>query len=284
MDILELKIITFGYITSKPHLTIQEKKNLLLFVKEASESQLIYFIKEGRMYSKNEVVLKEQGKSDFTKDVERLKGATNAAIKGGTKGLKQWGAETGEPLAAGEREKLVQQGLERAKQRDAAKNPITSKTKEVASDIKKGAEKAVETGKEYVAKGTELAKKGAEQAVEKGKEVGSQLQQTGQQAAQWAQQNPGSAAAIAALSAGAITAGVLAYKRFFSKAAKACTGLSGAQKTQCMGKYKIQAKKAEIATLNSKKSSCKGNPKCIAKIQARIQKASAEAKAMAAGG
>jgi hypothetical protein len=50
-----------------------------------------------------------------------------------------------------------------------------------------------------------------------------------------------------------------------------------------MNKYKAQGKKAEIATLNAKKVSCKGNPKCIAKIQARMQKANAEAQALMAG-
>jgi ElaB/YqjD/DUF883 family membrane-anchored ribosome-binding protein len=332
MDLLESKIIAFGYIASRPHLTIQEKKNLLLFVKEASAKQLTYLLKEGRMYSQKEIILHER---DVSIDPDDLPSSAIGKTKDMTAGERKQAAD--DALAAAKK-RSVEKGLERAKARettrqkegdltkpkageegseqpkDAGKNaPEPEKAKEpeaaqpeekvkageegaggqpaskgqeptVANRARDTAVSAKQKGEELAGKATEKGKELYSAASQKAQEVGTQAQQTGQQALQYAQQNPGQAAAIAAGGAAAITAGVLAYKRFFSKAARACSGMSGAQKTQCMGKYKVQAKKAEIATLNSKKGSCKGNPKCIAKIQARIQKAQAEAQSMAAGG
>jgi len=90
---------------------------------------------------------------------------------------------------------------------------------------------------------------------------------------------------VAALAATAL-AGVAAYgatkiyKRFFSQAARACAGKSGPQKDACMKQFKMKATQAKIAALNKSKATCKKskNPqKCVAAIQAEIQKAQSSA-------
>lgn len=62
----------------------------------------------------------------------------------------------------------------------------------------------------------------------------------------------GAAAIVAAVAA----AGIAAYKRFYSKAAKACAGMPTREKTQCMQKHKANAIKAKISALESGKSKC----------------------------
>jgi hypothetical protein len=198
MDLLETKIILFGYITGRQNLTIAEKLSLLKFVKEASFPQLNYLLKEGRMVTEREerMNLGDWMKKHSTEEIPNFKS---------------------EPFM-----KPVQPQQAPVQPQQAPVQP----------------QQAPETSGGGI--------------------------------------SAGEGAAAGALAVGAITAGVLAYKRFFSKAARACAGMSGSQKTACMAKYKVQGKKAEIATLNSKKAMCKGNPKCIAKIQARMQKAQAE--------
>jgi hypothetical protein len=84
------------------------------------------------------------------------------------------------------------------------------------------------------------------------------------------------AAAVVAL-AGALA--YKAYKRFLSKAAKACKGKSGVEKTNCMSKFKQDAQKAKIQAMQSALSKC-GNTKdpttCKQKIQAKISKEKAK--------
>jgi hypothetical protein len=66
-----------------------------------------------------------------------------------------------------------------------------------------------------------------------------------------------------------------AYKRFLSKAAKACNHLGGIEKTNCMSKYKIEATKKKIEDLRTGKQSCqhtKNSSKCEDKIDNKIKK------------
>lgn len=85
-----------------------------------------------------------------------------------------------------------------------------------------------------------------------------------------AKAHPKTAAVLAgaALGAGAL----MAYKRFFSQAARACKGLSGGDKTKCMLQYQAKGVNAAISNLKSKMGQCKGDPKCTAKIQKQIGK------------
>jgi len=81
---------------------------------------------------------------------------------------------------------------------------------------------------------------------------------------------------VAALVAAASFIAYKAYKNYFSKAAKACAGKSGAEKQACMAKVRQQANKAKIAALRKGSSMAKNssNPsKARAAINAKIAKA-----------
>jgi len=83
----------------------------------------------------------------------------------------------------------------------------------------------------------------------------------------------------------AIYAGAKVYKRFFSQAAKACGGQSGASKTQCMGKYKKQAIMKQAAAIQSASGTCaksKNPEKCKAGVATKVQALKAKAAQIAA--
>ncbi|MHA1623475.1 MAG: hypothetical protein ACTSVO_15235 [Candidatus Heimdallarchaeaceae archaeon] len=66
--------------------------------------------------------------------------------------------------------------------------------------------------------------------------------------------------------------GGMAYKRFFSKAAKACKGSS--DRKLCTLRYKIKAKEAQMRTISSKAGICakdKNPAKCKSKIGRKLQ-------------
>jgi hypothetical protein len=74
-------------------------------------------------------------------------------------------------------------------------------------------------------------------------------------------------------------AGYKAYQRFLSKAARSCKGTSGAEKTECMAKFKAQGKAAQVKELKKGLSVCgkSSNPaKCKATINNKIMKLSSK--------
>jgi len=95
----------------------------------------------------------------------------------------------------------------------------------------------------------------------------------------FAQSKTGKALGATVVAAGLLYGGYKTYKRFFSKAARACSQYSGAEKTACMEKYKVTAIKAQIADLKKAMAACKNssNPqKCQGTIQAKIAKLQAK--------
>ena len=142
-------------------------------------------------------------------------------------------------------------------------------------------EKAVKTGKEYIEKGQEYAGKGLEagkEAAEKGMKMGKEYAGKAGEAVQkyagkgldWIKSQVDSAGEVVgklssqqAALGGAAVAALLAfgaaktYKRFFSKAAKACAGMGGSAKTQCMQQYKVTAKAAQATDLARAKAAIK---------------------------
>ncbi len=65
------------------------------------------------------------------------------------------------------------------------------------------------------------------------------------------------------------------YKRFYSKAAKACNNKGGALKTSCMNKYKRDAMKKQVSDLAKGSTACsktKDPAKCKQKIQTKIRR------------
>jgi len=87
--------------------------------------------------------------------------------------------------------------------------------------------------------------------------------------------------AIGALVAGIIALSWKIYKNRFSKAARACKGLKGWKKDECMEKFKNDALKARIAAIKSQMSKCSksSNPeKCKRLLNAKISKLEAKIK------
>jgi len=85
------------------------------------------------------------------------------------------------------------------------------------------------------------------------------------------------AVVVAAIAAGAY----MIYKRYFSKAAKACKGKSGDERSACIKQFKRQALQAQIAALKSGMSKCaqsKNPDKCKAAIQQKVQKLQAKGR------
>jgi hypothetical protein len=87
----------------------------------------------------------------------------------------------------------------------------------------------------------------------------------------------GKAVAAVAVAAAAAAAGIKAYQRFFSQAAKACKG--AADRSACLSKYRKTAQQAKINALQKGMAQCSSakNPdKCKGRIQAKVQKAKAQ--------
>lgn len=99
-----------------------------------------------------------------------------------------------------------------------------------------------------------------------------------------AQQDLAASGASAAIwSMIAIKAAHVAYKRFLSQAAKACKGMSGLDKTNCMSKFKKKAQAAKVQSLQSGLSKCskdKNPAKCKAKVQKALNKEKAKMGAL----
>jgi len=106
----------------------------------------------------------------------------------------------------------------------------------------------------------------------------------GKAVSKFAQTPAGKAVGGAAAAAMAIYAGAKIYKRFFSQAAKACSGKSGAEKTACMGKYKKQAIMKQASAIQSAASKCaksKDPAKCKAAVAAKVNALKAKAAKVA---
>lgn len=89
----------------------------------------------------------------------------------------------------------------------------------------------------------------------------------------FAKTGQGQALGGAALAALLIYASAKTYKRFLSKAAKACSGQSGAAKSQCMKEYRGKAKAAQAADLAKAASACaktKNPEACKAAINKKV--------------
>ena len=81
--------------------------------------------------------------------------------------------------------------------------------------------------------------------------------------------------ATAAVAAAVITIAYQGYKRFFSKAAKACKGGKGDAKTSCMNRYKVKALRKQLSDLQQGLISCDKTMdvhECREKIAKKIRK------------
>jgi flagellar biosynthesis/type III secretory pathway protein FliH len=113
-------------------------------------------------------------------------------------------------------------------------------------------------------------------ALKRSQEVGRQRGwQTGEEAGYETGMQTGAtgAFAAAAIAALVITVSYKVYKRFLSKAARACKNLAGDAKTSCMNKYKRESLKAQVTELQKGRSICsksKDPGKCTLKIDKKL--------------
>jgi len=71
-----------------------------------------------------------------------------------------------------------------------------------------------------------------------------------------------------------IAIGVLVYRKFMSKASKACKNYKGDEKNECLKKYREKAKQLKIQTLVKNRKACsktKNPQKCVEKINKKIR-------------
>lgn len=138
-------------------------------------------------------------------------------------------------------------------------NTVKQQATALAGDV---AKKATEVGGE-VAKG---AKGVAGKAAATGKDVAGKAKELAS--------TPGAKyAAAGVIAAAAALASYKVYKRFFSQAAKACSGKSGSEKTACMNTYKVKGLNAAKTALRSSMGKCaktKNPDQCKASIQKKI--------------
>jgi hypothetical protein len=168
-------------------------------------------------------------------------------------------ALTGEETEPGVRTKgLIDDAKEKGEE-------LYNKGKEIAGSVGKD---AVKKGEELYHKGKEIAGDVGKQAVDKAHAYATKLNDvTGGHGT--------TALAATALAGMAVYGASKIYKRFFSQAARACAGKSGAAKDVCMKQFKAKATQARMQSLVKSKATCKKakNPqKCIAAIDAEIQK------------
>jgi len=131
------------------------------------------------------------------------------------------------------------------------------------------AKKAISSAAGDVSKG--VSKMGGNVAKSAGELAGKAKDVMGQPGAQYA--------AAAAVAVGGAALAYKAYKRFFSQAARACKGKSGAEKTGCMKQFKVKGLMASKAALQSSMGKCgkdKNPAKCKASLQKKVQSTDAK--------
>lgn len=162
---------------------------------------------------------------------------------------------------------------------------VAGAAKDVAGAAQKGSEamgkgivKGVEKGKELIDKA-----KGLDQ-----EKVVGMLKQKAQgagDAMRKAMSDPKIVGGVAASALGALAlyASVKAFKRYMTKAGKACAGQKGAAKKDCYKNFKIKAVQAQIADLNKALAGCakaKKPDKCKAPIAKKIASLQRKMQAM----
>lgn len=151
---------------------------------------------------------------------------------------------------------------------------LKSQAGKAVSSAGKAVKGATDDAGKVIEKGVKTAHKAAGQAAETVKDVaasaGEKVAGAAGKAAEFAQSQPGVVGAAVGAAA-ALTAGIMAYRRFFSKAAQSCK--TAPDRKTCLAQYKMKAKQAQIAAINSGKAKCAKTNKpeqCRAKIDAKI--------------
>jgi hypothetical protein len=279
-----LRTYAMFYVSENDDFSAKEKLDLLNIVESAEETELMGLFESGKLEAPTDLLF-EDDRSDaaLIGEASIMCEATQHLLEGDhlleldlQNRLKDLlGMETDLKYkiakAAGSAKKALMKQLDN----------VQDKIGDLRDAIAKGAGKAVEKAKDVAGAAKDVAgdvgekvskgvSKGVETAKDVAGDVGEKVSGAASKAAEYAQQHPGMVGGAVAAAA-ALTAGVMAYRKFFSKAAQACK--SAPDKAACMAQYKMKAKQAQIATLNAGKAKCaksKAPDKCKAKIDAKI--------------
>ena len=282
-----LKLYATFFVSENDDFDTARKLDMLKFIEQADESMIEDLYETNEITFPFELFTEEEDPTDQKEDSTLIGEAvilvaeTEAMLEGEflAEDMKNrlkdlLGMETSLKYkitkASGQAKDALEKQLANVQDKIGATRSAISKgaeaAKDAAGDVAKSATKtgvkAVKAGGEALEKGKEMAGDVGEKAVKAGGKAVSAVKDV-------AGDHPGVAAAAAA--AAALTAGVMAYRKFFSKAAKACSGAQ--DKKACMAQYKMKAKQAQISTLNAAKSKCAKSKKpdaCKAKIDAKI--------------
>lgn len=300
----ELKVFAMFYINEHDNLTKKQKLQLMEWVKDTDTGNVINLLITGEPKNLS-LAAKSKVMESFSSSptAEMLNEAFNIAeidwkeVAKGAKEIAKGSAKTGKKYlkTAGEvykkaggkavakvRGKVAKKlyagsAKDAAAARDAARDAAAKAAEKARTAYKKGT--SIFQGKQGLKGRAMLLKKDVGKAGKEAYEKGSQMAKAGAEkvsqaaskAAELAKAHPGLAAAAAAAAVAA--AGFLVYKRFFSKAAKACKG--SPDRKACIQDFKQKARNAQAAALRSKMSICaksKDPAGCKSKVQAKIAK------------
>lgn len=248
-----LKVYATYYVSENDDFTFSKKIDLLNFIQHSEDRMIMDLFEKGEI--EPPMVLDEfnfplPGLPRGGATIDDFK-KTLAAVRQARDILKQKLADADKAVKDAIQSKI-----------DAANNKIDMIQHKLSGSPKP------ETAGEKIMSG---AKELAHQAKEKASEAGEKVVKAAGKAAEFAQAHPGQAAAVAVGVAAAITAGVMAYRRFISKAGKACR--KAEDKAACKREYHNKGVQAKIAAMAAGKEKCfkTGNPeKCKSKIDVKI--------------
>jgi hypothetical protein len=247
-----LKTYALFYISENDDFDYAGKLNMLNIVEASNDDEIIeFFLLEDLEFFGEAVHLDKDASIRALRGlVGRTKNTLNSMkVKGGflTKDL--------------DKKQMLQNKIAKAEEKMRELKGVGKAAKETIKDT---ATKALHSAGEKVEAAKETVKAVAKTA---GDKVGGAVDK----AAEFAQGQSGSAAAIAVAAAAALTAGVVAYKRFFSKGARACK--NAPDRSQCLKDLKKKAMGARIQAMNAGKAKCavtKNPEHCKAKIDQKI--------------
>jgi len=252
-----LKTYALFYISENDDLDYSRKLNLFNIIENSNDDELIELFLIGDIELFEEAV--HMDKEESIKALLKMIGRNKAA-------LEKLKAPGGGFYSNDLRQKnILQMRISDAQEKIAELKKATGDVaKDTAKDVATNVGDKVEAAKDAVKAAGQTVK---DKAVEAGEKVAG----AAGKAAEFAQGHGGTTALVAAAAAAALTAGVVAYKRFFSKGARACK--NHPDRAACMKDLKKKAMGARIQAMNAGKAKCatvKNADKCKAKIDQKI--------------
>jgi hypothetical protein len=290
-----MKTYAIFYVSENDEFDTAKKLDMLTFIEQADETMLMDLFENGEIEPPFGLLDEDNDVDD--KELSTLLGEAMLLIEEAAKKLEERDILTGQGLQSykdllGMKTNLNYKLAKATAQGKRAIHRSIANIDKKIDALKSSAGKAVEAGKDMASDAGDAISKSAGKAgkavkgvtddagkaLEKGAksvhkvagEVGDKVAGAAGKAAEFAQGH-GGAIAAAAGAAAALTAGVMAYRKYFSKAAQACKG--AADKNACMAQHKIKAKQAQVSALNAGKAKCAKTNKpeqCKIKIDGKI--------------